>query len=501
LDQGAGPFRAEVDVDFSRFREALRQAGYTMSAVAGAYCLSQTQGDLDRDYALRRLPAWTPFATLVRLFALAGEVPLELAESALAPMPVAPLVDAGLLRVSGQRVYAVATLLPYEDLFFAHDHCRELTGAPLPSHHVVGAGRASLRLAALTRRRRVASAVDIGTGSGFQAVLAAKHAERVLATDLNPRALNFTQFNARLNGLPNVETARGSLFEPIRGRQFDLIVANPPYVISPDTDLLFRDGGQPGDAISRQTVEGVARHLNEGGFGSIICNWCHDEPDQWSTPPLRWLQNAGCDVWIIRIATQDRLNYAVTWLRGDRSNDETSYSAKIDSWLEYYDRLGVQCVTTGVVIVRRSSRQPNWSRCDDLEGWDTVLDDCDDQIARVFAGHDLLRDMDEPTQLLDYSFALTADHELVHTQRLENGQWVTQSARIRQNRGLGFVGNVDSLTAGLLAQCNGHRSLRELVLSTSRQLGLDESAIGPRICQLFASLLRTGFLTVVAQPS
>ena len=74
---------------------------------------------------------------------------------------------------------------------------------------------------------------SIGPGCGIQALLAAKHSERVVATDVNPRALAFAAFNAALNGIDKIEFRLGDGFAPVEGESFDLIVSNPPYVISP----------------------------------------------------------------------------------------------------------------------------------------------------------------------------------------------------------------------------------------------------------------------------
>ncbi|MYV64362.1 methyltransferase, partial [Streptomyces sp. SID4931] len=65
---------------------------------------------------------------------------------------------------------------------------------------VLGVGGASTTLAGITVRAPVASALDLGTGSGIQALHAAQHATRVTATDLNPRALEFTRLTLALSG-------------------------------------------------------------------------------------------------------------------------------------------------------------------------------------------------------------------------------------------------------------------------------------------------------------
>lgn len=62
----------------------------------------------------------------------------------------------------------------------------------------------------------------------MQALLAAKHSGHVVATDVNPRALAFTELGAALSGFDHVECREGSFFDPVEGERFDLVVSNPP---------------------------------------------------------------------------------------------------------------------------------------------------------------------------------------------------------------------------------------------------------------------------------
>jgi methylase of polypeptide subunit release factors len=75
----------------------------------------------------------------------------------------------------------------------------------------------SLTLSHLTVRRPVETALDVGTGNGIQAILAARHSGRVVATDVNARALDFAAFHTHLNGVDNVEFRLGSFFDPAEG--------------------------------------------------------------------------------------------------------------------------------------------------------------------------------------------------------------------------------------------------------------------------------------------
>ena len=148
-------------------------------------------------------------------------------------------------------------MVPHDELLIVSD--RSETGAEARADHVAGVHRPSLMLSHLTVRQHVETALDVGTGNGIQAILAARHSGRVVATDVNARALEFAAFNAALNGVENVEMREGSFFEPVEGERFGLVTCNPPYVISPESSFLFRDSGMEGDAVSRHVVEAPAR--------------------------------------------------------------------------------------------------------------------------------------------------------------------------------------------------------------------------------------------------
>jgi hypothetical protein len=122
---------------------------------------------------------------------------------------------------------------------------------------VLGLSPASSTLAQMTIRRPVGSALDLGTGCGVQSLHLATHADRVVATDLNPRAVSFARLTGALNELI-LDVREGSLYEPVSDETFDLIVTNPPYVMSPPTGerLVYREGGFTGDRLVEQVVRG-----------------------------------------------------------------------------------------------------------------------------------------------------------------------------------------------------------------------------------------------------
>jgi len=80
--------------------------------------------------------------------------------------------------------------------------------------------------------------LDIGTGCGILAIVAAKKARGVVATDVNPHAVKCARLNAKINGVANkIEVCRGDLFQPIsKTERFDVVVFNAPYLPSSLTE-------------------------------------------------------------------------------------------------------------------------------------------------------------------------------------------------------------------------------------------------------------------------
>lgn len=131
---------------------------------------------------------------------------------------------------------------------------------------------------AILRQPDAGSVLDVGTGSGCVAVSLQKQLSKadVTATDISEAALAVARRNAEKHGSP-IEFLSGSLFSPVAGRRFDLIVSNPPYIPSADIDGLDQevrnydplsalDGGSDGLDIYRVLIPESAGHLNAGGW-------------------------------------------------------------------------------------------------------------------------------------------------------------------------------------------------------------------------------------------
>jgi release factor glutamine methyltransferase len=124
---------------------------------------------------------------------------------------------------------------------------------------------------------------DLGTGSGCIAVTLAAElpGARVTATDVSDQALEVAAANVERHHVGDrVELLRGSWSEPLRGREFDIVVANPPYIPSAELAGLARevrdrepalalDGGSDGLAAYRALLPGLAEVLSSGGWAAL----------------------------------------------------------------------------------------------------------------------------------------------------------------------------------------------------------------------------------------
>ncbi|HEV3101609.1 MAG TPA: methyltransferase [Candidatus Dormibacteraeota bacterium] len=424
---------------------------------------------------------------LARLF-MGGEViGRTSAARAVAPARLDSLAKLGLLAIGARGVRSAYSLEPFDGLFVTSDYSHRMAAG-----HVLGVGGASRTLAALTVRRSVSSALDLCCGSGVQALLAARHAKRVIGVDLNPRCLRLARLNSALNGVANIEWRRGDLFQPVAEEQFDLIVANPPFIVSPVRELLFRDGGREGDELSRDVVVGAGRRLREGGFATVLCSWVGNSPKGWSRTPRKWLKGLGCDAWVIQFASDSAITYAMHW--NGRPGRRPATAARLaERWLADYRARGIEAISTGAIVLRRRSGGRNWVRHDELllgiEG------DSGAHVERVFAAQDLLHSLRRAEDLLTAVLAAAPTVRIVE-RRTSAG--VVERARLTVGAGLRLPGPVPAAAIPVLLNLNGRRTLGEAFELAATASGGSAERLIKDCLRPLTELLARGLLMSVA---
>jgi SAM-dependent methyltransferase len=382
-------------------------------------------------------------------------------------------------------------LRPSTDWYLVSD-----VGTPVSPDHVLGLGGAGVTLARITPRTLVGRTLDLGCGSGVQSVQAAVHSAVVVATDTNPRALAMTALSARLSGLPaeQLELRAGSLFDPVAGERFDLIVSNPPFVISPGHRFTYRDAGLPGDELSRQVVRGAAAHLAPGGMAAVLVNWLVIDGEDWRDRVSGWVTEPDVSAWVVSREVTSVLDYALIWLRDaglrpagssgsappSSGNAETDFDAALGLWLDTFADQGASAVGFGwVVLVREPPGATPWLVTDDLGSAGRLPDDA--EVAGLLAGWSRVSGLSVP-DLLALPLQLGSG-VVVHTQQLH----VPGAGPLAGPAHLGLPGHIDAdgwrppvaVPVPVLAalQADATSPIGQRLDEVAAQMGLDEAEL------------------------
>lgn len=248
--------------------------------------------------------------------------------------------------------------------------------------HVPGVGNAPLSLLnSIPQLPANARVLDLGTGSGVLALMLAANAgpkpPKIFGSDIHDRALDFARVAAKAQGLesPLVNWVQGSWFEPFSAETtasesantgaFDVIVANPPFVIGPSVNLdaeeghVYRDSGLPLDAASKLVVEQSVHHLAPGGHAHLLIGWAlgeegSDVASSAAERILGWLPDEGARAWVLQRDEVDVATYVTTWLR-DESIDPRSAAGqrRTTEWLDFFARHQITRIGLGWIHIEK----------------------------------------------------------------------------------------------------------------------------------------------------
>lgn len=317
----------------------------------------------------------------------------------------------------------------------AHD-ALPTDGAPLPDDVVVGPGGASRTLLRLTPRRQVGSVWDLGTGCGVQAVFAAQHAARVVATDVDSRAIGYARQSAVESGVV-LDLRLGSLAEPVRGERFDLILANPPFVIGGVTNLTHRESPLAGDTLTRELLRLLPEHLNSEGLAVVLCAWLQTSSASWQERIAGWLP-AGHDCWVGLRELLDTDTYISVWAQDAGRGTDLEL---LELWRQAMAALGAESIAFGWVALRQTTSE-SVVRVEDVRSATAVPDG---------------------EQLLERLAAARAAEELTAVELL--------GSRFSKADGQSWRGEVsiDPLLFALRERCSGEAAIAELVAELSAE--------------------------------
>ena len=337
-----------------------------------------------RRWHLRRVPA--PLGPLLRAFFFADPVPEPELRSALFDDHLYNVLSRSglLIHESGGVVCPLRLNLVNDLLVFTDDLCRG-------GDAVMGAGTTTATvIQAAWPSRRVGSILDMGCGAGTAALLLSRSADAAVGADISERAITLSKLNARVAGIENVEFLRSDLFSALQSRQFDLIVAQPPFVSCPagTESITFLHGGSRGDELALRMLQQIPPQLAPGGRAVLLVDWPKYD-DVSPTDRIRHaIGDAPIDIMVL-LSTPKDLDDHVTFygstLHPTLGEDFERY---VLSHREHLEHMHIRELRLALIVLRRTKRAP-WTRLVETRSLIQV-EPTGAQLERLIAVQDLL---------------------------------------------------------------------------------------------------------------
>ncbi len=441
---------------FLAARETLARAEYTAGGIR------ELMGSSPQAQALSSLASTSQLAftgdtaieVLTRLFQHATSEPLATVSQHLDSPTVDEWVAAGVLSLDGGDVRSNLMLTPHGRLVIASDWSGSQR-ASLQPDHVMGIGSSSESLLYLMFRHPVRTLLDLGTGSGVLALNGSEHAQRVVATDLNPRAIDIATFNARLNQVDRVEIREEDFFAP-NDERFDQIICNPPFVVSPEERYLFRDSGEH---LCQNLLRSVVDRLERGGFAQILCNWPLIADESPVSRARQWTEELPADIVVLASDPMPAAEYARTWV-STTEPDAAQHAARYLQWMDYYTQHGISHIAHGLFSLRRSPIERKRTHFVYQNAPARMTVEAAADLRRSFDLHDFLADTNDAT-LLTTRLRLASGARLRQVSEAIDGEWKTQSVELYRRRGLQAPAKLNRDLAAMLARFTGERTVGE----------------------------------------
>jgi len=434
-------------------------------------------------------------ATLGRLLVLGMPQARGPVADALPQLGVDGLVALGLATADADTVTPTALLRPQSfvdadgvgEWWIASDLDEVALDGALPPDHVLGVGGASRTLAETIVPIEVDRALDLGTGCGIQALLVARRAGTVVATDISARALAFAELNARLNGVANIEFRHGSMFEPVAGEAFDLIVSNPPFVITPRVEGVpayeYRDGGMVGDALVEQFVRTAPAFLTQNGIAQLLGNWESRAGVSGLARLEAWVP-AELDLWVIEREELSPLGYAELWIRdGGTTPRDPSFTPLLTAWLDDFAARAVTSIGFGYVLMRRGTSGLPLRRTERLA---QHVSNVGAALGTGLVAHDAL------AEGMPATLVVAAD--VTEARHLLPGNDDPSVIELRQGGGFSRTVAVDPALAGFVGACDGELTVVQIAAALAELFEVSLSDLWAELEPRIRSLVLDGIL-------
>jgi methylase of polypeptide subunit release factors len=403
------------------------------------------------------------------------------------------MIETGLVsldKADMNRCFATAALYPVRDLYIASDRWNNPDHTPAQSFP-------DIVYPALTRGARefldfssfepCEDFLEVCAGTAALALLAARSARHVWATDIAERSTQFEKFNAALNGIGNVTIAQGDLYEPVKQQTFDRIAAHPPYMPVLRPAEIYYDGGEDGEEITRRVIAGVPAYLRPGG--RLYCRTLGtDRPGHPFEQRLRdWLgvKQAQFDIALIVFRTVEPRHFAV-----EETVRKSGGSEQLAQWGELFAKHKIEGIVTGMVVVQRAVRdRPVFTIRRTIRKGTTQA-----AVEWAMRWETEMQEEGATVKLLEARPLAAPGIEFTVRHRLREGELTPPDMTVSTEYPFAMDCKVQPWMAVLLSRCDGKATVAELFEISKQNGWIVPETPSAEFCRLLAVMISGGFL-------
>jgi len=478
---------------FHDLKAFLTEAGYTERSVCERLGLGAQHELLARKSPRSLDQIRDSLDLLIKLFLLGECVEESVLQEALPSVVLDAIGELELLSSEASRPslrFALVLLYPIRHLHIVSDRWTNPDGAHFtPPDDIVypALTKNTYRFLSMLPPEPCQRLLDLGSGTGVAALVAADYADHAWAVDITERSTRLAEFNRLLNGVENVTVLQGDLYEPVRPMAFDRIVAHPPYVPAVTPKVVFQDAGSEGEEITRGIVCGLPAHLSPGGKLYCLALGADRQGDPFERRIRGWLDEheSAFDVFLGVVETHTPEQIASQpLLRGEIGYQE--FKAR----KEAFEKAGIERFVYGLIVVQRvpdaerppfTARRQLGPRTGSAEfewalRWETVAA--------------------SPAFLLQARPVISKNLELRVVHRVEQGTLAPAEYTLLTDYPFSMECQVHVWTAALTEVCDGSRTGFEIYEHCRQNDWISPDVAAQDFARFLGSLISGGFLEV-----
>ncbi len=487
------PLRFQDPARFEALRDALQLAGYTEPALCSRLGIARLSELRAVGEGRDPEPLGSASSVLTHLLLDRESAPADLVSRRLGPAFLSLLEEFGLLRphpAEPGHVLATAMLYPVRGVYVASDRDWEPeTGRgrlPCPDAVFLAITPDAYRFLDSLPASPCDRFLDLCAGAGVAGLLSAGHARSVWACDIAPRAVEYSRWNALLNGIEHFQAAAGDLYDPVTGLQFDRIAAHPPFVPAAEDSYVYRDAGPDGERVTRRIIQGLPSALAPGGQCYLTATFAESGPTPVEQRLRALLGPAGNDLDIF-LALRRRFTptelLASTGAEDLRAGLLAAQAAGVETFV--YATVVVQRRSSGraVFTQRRELANPTGPVLEWIVRWEAL---------RREPGFD--------KDLLDQALTVSPHVRLLVNHSFQAGQWTPVTAKLTTHHPVPAEMACPPWLDQTLRLLDGRRPAREVFRTLREQGSIPETASDTEFVQLATTLLSAGLAQIPTHP-